>query len=572
MYEIQYVRLSGIEKEHLFLKRMAILLIIFIAANSSLKAQNVVDATSLNNKIMAGYQGWFRTPGDRDGNKGWSHLFNRDLMRPGFDSWPDMSEFSKPEKTAVPGYTYPDGNKAYLYSAQNPQVVLKHFQWMKQYGIDGVWLSEFCDHFPGGSQQYDSTTVLTIMKNVRAAATATGRTWAFMWDMSGFRPQTPKKDVYNIMVNQWKRMVDEGITSDPRYLHHNGKPVLLIWGFFPGRPASQPDYMNPVINFFQTPGKYQATLVAGADDKWREGTPAFQAMLMKMTALQPWSVGRRLVDPKTGYEVPNTTKWAADIAKCKANNVIFIPVINSGTNIAGPPPVPPKLPNVPRRMGSYLWEQFVAASKTKVINSAFVAMFDEINEGTQIMKVTNYPPTQFPFLTYNGATTDYYLRLVGVGGKMLKQHKAIPAVIPISPFDVNQWYKIKNKANGLALTSESKKNIKLLPVQTACADKEQDWHLLYNGKGYFKIKNGKSGKYLEALNNGYLTQTSNDKQPDAMWHFEWDGKGDCHIINQATGKVLIDSNAAENNQVLIQGADEKDSDNVRWQIIAPYKD
>jgi hypothetical protein len=570
MYGTPYIQSSGVKVRYALLKWGLIMFTIFIAISSPIGAQSVVDATTLNNKIMAGYQGWFRTPGDRDDNKGWAHLFNKD-MRPDFDSWPDMRGYAQDEKTSVPGFTYPNGSQAYLYSAQNQKVVLFHFQWMKKYDIDGVWLSEFCNHFPGGSQHYDSTTVLTIMKNVRAAATATGRVWAFMWDMSGFGPMTPKSEVYNIMVNQWKKMVDEGVTGDARYLHHNGKPVLLIWGFFPNRPASQPDYMNPVINFFQAPGKYQATLVAGVDDKWREGTLAFQAMLMKMTALQPWSVGRRLVDPKTGYEVPNTTKWAADIAKCKANNVVFIPVINAGTNIAGPPPMPPKLPIVPRRMGNYLWEQFVAASKTKAINSVFVAMFDEINEGTQIMKVTNYPPAQFPFLTYNGATSDYYLRLVGIGGKTLKRRMLIPPVIPISPFDVNKWYKIKNKATGLELGSQSKRAKASIVQASDVERKSGEWQLLYNGKGYFKIKNHLSGKFIGGLYNGAVVQENDGNLPNSMWHLEWDGTGDCRIINKESGKVLSSGGKTTKKSAVIQVADAKNSDSLRWKIIEPYK-
>ena len=119
------------------------------------QAQDVVDATTLSGKTMAGYQGWFRTPGDRDAGNGWSHLFNRDLTRPGFDTWPDMSEYKRDEKTAVPGFTYPNGGQAYLYSGQNAKAVLRHFEWMKQYGIDGVWLSEFCGYFAGGNGQND---------------------------------------------------------------------------------------------------------------------------------------------------------------------------------------------------------------------------------------------------------------------------------------------------------------------------------------------------------------------------------------------------------------------------------
>lgn len=480
------------------------------------QAQDVVDATTLSGKTMAGYQGWFRTPGDRVGNNGWSHLFNRDLTRPGFDTWPDMSEYKKDEKTAVPGFTYPNGSQAYLYSGQNAKAVLRHFEWMKQYGIDGVWLSEFCGYFAGGNGQNDSTTVMTIMNNVRAAARATGRTWAFMWDMSSFGARTSKSDVYNIIVNQWKRMVDEGVTSDPRYLHDKGRPVLLIWGFFPGRPASQPDYMNPVLDFLLAPGPYQAALVAGVDDKWRQGTPEFVSMLMRCTALQPWSVGRRVLDPKTGYQVSNTTKWADDITLCQAHNVKYIPVFNSGTHIAGPPPIPPAQPTVPRRMGNYLWEQFVAASRTGQIDGAFIAMFDEINEGTQITKVTNHPPVQFPFLTYDGATSDYYLRLVGLGAKLLRTSTPVPEVIPISPFSEKKAYQL-SRPQGWDY-------------------KGFDWTILYDGQGYYTLKYKPTGKVL--TDGGQLL--SGDGSDKQRWHMEWDGSGTCKITNKASGKALLD--------------------------------
>lgn len=538
--------------------------LVFISLPFSLIAQDQVDATTLDHKVMAGYQGWFRTPGDRDANEGWAHLFNKDLTRPAFDSWPDMREYSAGEKSAVPGFNYPDGSQAYLYSAQNPKVVLRHFQWMKQYGIDGIWLSEFCSHFPGGGQQDDSTTVLTIMHNVQAAARATGRTWAFMWDMSGFGAKTPKRELYRIIVNQWKRMVDEGVTSDPRYLHHDGRPVLLLWGFFPDRPASQPGYMDPVLDFLQAKGKYQAAIVGGVDDKWREGSAGFQAMLMKMTALQPWSVGRRLTDSLTGYQVANTSKWAADIAKCKENNVIFIPVINAGTHVAGPPPVPPALPTVPRRMGNYLWEQFVAASKTGVINSVFVAMFDEINEGTQIMKVTNHPPVQFPFLTYNGATSDFYLRLTGLGGKMLKSHIPVPEIIPISPFDRNTWYTIRNQGNNLLLGVQAEKRATALSPESHSTASQ--WQLLYDAKGYFRIKSRGSGKFLCGSADGSVVLHPDGAGPSLLWHLEWDGSGCCHIINKSSGKALSGERASV---AISQAPDQRGAQQLRWQVIEP---
>src|ERR1035437_1336899 len=92
---------------------MVLAIFIFAASGMQLHAQTA-DATSLNNKVMAGYQGWFRTPGDRPGNAGWAHWFNstnpsaRSLA---FDTWPDMSGYAENEKYAVPGFTNSDGSQ-----------------------------------------------------------------------------------------------------------------------------------------------------------------------------------------------------------------------------------------------------------------------------------------------------------------------------------------------------------------------------------------------------------------------------------------------------------------------------
>ena len=52
----------------------------------------------------------------------------------------------------------------------------------------------------------------------------------------------------------------------------------------------------------------------------------------------------------------------------------------------------------------------------------YVAMFDEVDEGTAIFKCSNDVPSAGParFLTYEGLPGDFYLRLTGQGGKLIR--------------------------------------------------------------------------------------------------------------------------------------------------------
>jgi hypothetical protein len=47
-------------------------------------------------------------------------------------------------------------------------------------------------------------------------------------------------------------------------------------------------------------------------------------------------------------------------------------------------------------------------------------MFDEVDEGTAIFKVTDTPPPQGSFATMEGKPSDFYLRLTGEGTRMLR--------------------------------------------------------------------------------------------------------------------------------------------------------
>ena len=66
--------------------------------------------------------------------------------------------------------------------------------------------------------------MLQVLNNVQNAASQTGRAWALAYDMA----EMPTNEIFDYMTSDWKNLVDQGITDDPRYLHHDGKPVLAV--------------------------------------------------------------------------------------------------------------------------------------------------------------------------------------------------------------------------------------------------------------------------------------------------------------------------------------------------------
>jgi len=136
-----------------------------------------VDTTTLHKKVLCGYQGWFRCPGDGGGK--WIHWSrSASTIAPDtltFEMWPEMAEYTN--QYPAPGFTYPDGSQAYLFSSQDKQVVDRHFDWMLAYGIDGV----FVQRFVVGVANHPTN----VLVHARNAANRTGRTFAITYDMSG---------------------------------------------------------------------------------------------------------------------------------------------------------------------------------------------------------------------------------------------------------------------------------------------------------------------------------------------------------------------------------------------------
>jgi hypothetical protein len=385
--------------------------------------RNDIDATTLYKKVLCGYQGWFGCPGD-DADRGWVHWGrNPGRIAPEtltVDMWPDMTEYTDEEKYPVPGFTQADGRQAHLFSSSNSLSVERHFQWMAKYGIDGVFVQRFVVGLkdpPGASR---------VLGYARNAANRTGRVFSITYDMTG----TPPAQVYDLMTHDWKWLVDEmKIPSDRRYLHHAGKPVLHIFGFFSDRFGAQ--LAHQIIDFFKNDRKYGATLVGGVQWYWRrERDPEWARAFRRFDVLSPWNVGNLTGDG--GKQIAATDQWKEDVMEAKKAGVLFMPVIYPGFSWDNLTRKEPGKTNVPRLGGEFYWLQFSTVAGMG-LDMAYVAMFDEVDEGTAILPVTNTPPQQGHFVTYEGKPSDWYLRLTGEGSRLIRKERPNTKTIPIRP-------------------------------------------------------------------------------------------------------------------------------------------
>ncbi len=67
------------------------------------------------------------------------------------------------------------------------------------------------------------------------------------------------------------------------------------------------------------------------------------------------------------------------------------------------------------------------------VETACVAMFDEVDEGTAVFKVSSAPPKEGTFATSDGLPADWCLRLTGEGAKVTRRAKKARPALPIRP-------------------------------------------------------------------------------------------------------------------------------------------
>ena len=391
--------------------------------------------TSYEGRIMCGYQGWFRAPGDGSG-KGWGHYGAGGKFDPEhctIDIWPDVSEY---EKTYPTEFQHQDGSPAQVFSSWNASTVDTHFRWMNEYGIDGVFMQRF---FGVTRNEQSRQTGRVILGNALKSSRKHRRAIAVMYDLSGLRPGEDCSSV----IEDWKELVDKmkltAQGADQTYLYHRGKPLVAIWGLgFPDRPYDIREIgMERLLDFLKNDPEYGGcSIMLGVPTYFRElktdctPDPYLHELIEQADIVMPWMV-QRFTSLLHNEMIRYGEQIKSDIAWCEARDIDYAPCTYPGFSwynlsrheFDGRHP----LGQNPRQKGAFYWGLLMTAieSDAKMI---YIAMFDEVDEATAIFKCTDRPPIDQPpsrFLSNDGLPSDHYLWMTGKAGETLRGERLI---------------------------------------------------------------------------------------------------------------------------------------------------
>ncbi|MCT9112107.1 fibronectin type III domain-containing protein, partial [Streptomyces mirabilis] len=393
-----------------------------VGATETVLAQTAWAASSPGDvvgKITVGYQGWFACIGDGAPINGWWHWTQNWGQPPsrnntGISCWPDVREYTNTYQTSYAALG--NGQPAKLFSSYDQQTVNTHFLWMQQNNIDTAALQRFN---PTGGEGPTRDAMAT---KVRSAAESYGRKFYIMYDVSNWT------NMQSEIKTDWANKMSAH-TASSAYAKQSGKPVVCIWGFGfndPNHPFT-PDACLDVVNWFKGQGCY---VIGGVPREWRTGTggsqPGFLGVYHAFNMISPWMVGA--IGNVTEADNAYTTYTVPDQADCNANGIDYQPCVLPG-DVSGRQ----------RAHGDFMWRQFYNVVRAGV-QGIYISMFDEYNEGNQIAKTAEtqaWVPTDSGFLALDedgtACSSDYYLRLTGDGGRMLKGQIALTATRPTQP-------------------------------------------------------------------------------------------------------------------------------------------
>lgn len=457
-------RLSGSGDN--YIKEIAISIGILDPAKEPVPVVAASTYSEFAGKSVAGYQLWFAAGNATSGWVHWSGNTPPAANKTHVEIYPDVSEYAETDLVQTALANLGNGTVSKLFTSSSKTVIDKHFQWMKEYGIDGVAVQRFIGNIGGTIINSPNAASLKI----KQAAENTGRIFYICYDISSTGMETTWDDVIKF---DWVYNVEQNnkLTSSPAYAKVGNKPVVQVWGpgFTDNHPGTAAETIA-LINFLKSRGCY---VIGGTPTYWRTNDrdakgptqslaanqESFEKVYVEYDMISPWLVGRFKENSGADNQLVSLMQ---DKAYCDARKIKYLPVIFPGFSWSQWNPGDPNA--FPRNAGEFMWRQ-ARNIKSLGVNSMYFAMFDEYDEGTAIMKAAtdwSMIPTDQYFLTTSAdgiwCSSDFQLRVAGAAIEMLKGIRPEKSTVPIPYSNGPVFYRnsfekrktVYNYVNGVA--------------------------------------------------------------------------------------------------------------------------
>jgi hypothetical protein len=297
-------------------------------------------------------------------------------MQVQIDMFPAVEQYPA-ECLFTTNFILPDGSHANLFESNCTGIVDTHFRWMQENSIDGILVQRFYNDINDASFKQ-------LLGQIQTAAETYGRSFAVEYDLSQVESSS-FADVVPNLLNDYTTVVAP-LMSSPAYLHHQGRPVLELWGLGINKPQIAAADCSSMFHALRSasPNPY---VIMGVEQAWRseaQSNPDYYAVYVQADVIQPWTVGAY---DNTNYQGYYTGTSVPDKALTDQLGINYSPVIwpgGSDRNRQGNPSIP---------FGNRFNGTFYEAQLTNVLAQRpmfiFGAMFDEFPEGNE------YPLKQF---------------------------------------------------------------------------------------------------------------------------------------------------------------------------------
>lgn len=192
---------------------------------------------------------------------------------------------------------------------------------MQENSIDGILVQRFYG-------QFDDESFLQLLSQIRTSAEKYGRSFAVEYDLSPIS-STDFSAVVPALLDDYSNNIAPLMTSSA-YLHHQGRPVLELWGFGVDKNKLNAADCAAIFHVLRSanPNPY---VIVGVQWDWRfdkTQNPDYYTVYTQADVIQPWCVGP--YDDPASYESYYQQHSVSDKALTDQLGLKYAPCITPG--------------------------------------------------------------------------------------------------------------------------------------------------------------------------------------------------------------------------------------------------